>query len=530
MAKIFLYSYSLLLFLYLTSISISTQKELKFPFYILPSSKSTSLSTPSNFHSFAQTSSVPVVPNEEETMCLELCFGTPKSCHLLAIHGQSFFMWVQDTKNPDKEVSNSQKFDPNKSTTAEANRTKIRLDYGEENRVIGYTIWDRIYMNDKLLMRGLFMSALDSESFHGDEGMIGLGYRGSLYEERISFINQLYFHGLIFHRVFTQNFIQGDLGELTFGEIPKDIVDDYENYGRCPALNKIIDGKLVKNRKWECQVTGLYFGDEYNETLVQKYQNTRASFFSFRTRALITKEVFDYYEKTYFKEYIEDGKCKRAKDGKYDVFQCEKNMLDVPKVNIVFGDWVMSIPSDKLFVYNKKTEYYEFMFYHKEDFEHWSLGRPVVRNFHMVYDYQNQEIGFYSQKNVIYINDKSEPSPPKIYEKLPDSGEPIDDNENNDPNKVINNEDNANRRKRRQGNSNEMIETIKKESGITEKTKPKSFSTAFIIQTAFYIFLLIIAVFFICFCIFIYIRHKRKAQYLSSDYFLKKANELSTQI
>ena len=65
-------------------------------------------------------------------------------------------------------------------------------------------------------MKGYFLSATDSSSFKGDEGMIGLGYRGSKKEEQYSFINQLYDNGLIFHRVFTQNFEKGDQGIISF--------------------------------------------------------------------------------------------------------------------------------------------------------------------------------------------------------------------------------------------------------------------------------------------------------------------------
>jgi hypothetical protein len=59
----------------------------------------------------------------------------------------------------------------------------------------------------------------------------------------IKTINQLYNNGLIFHRVFTQNFEKGEQGIISFGEIPKNIVNDYKNYGRCPVLDKIIDDK-----------------------------------------------------------------------------------------------------------------------------------------------------------------------------------------------------------------------------------------------------------------------------------------------
>ena len=188
----------------------------------------------------------------------------------------------------------------------------------------------------------------------------------------------------------------------------------------------------------------------------------------------------------------------------------------------------MSLPIDKLFMFRKKTESYEFMFYHKNNFEHWSLGRPVVKLFHMVYDYQNQEIGFYSEKNVLYLNDYTGPEPPQIYEKLPDLGELVDENENNDPNKVPENEENYKRRKNRK-TTKDIIDNIKKESGITENTMPKTFSTAFVIQNAFRIFIIIVIIVFILFLAFLYYRHKRKEKLLNSDYFLKKANELSSK-
>ena len=144
----------------------------------------------------------------------------------------------------------------------------------------------------------------------------------------------------------------------------------------------------------------------------------------------------------------------------------------------------------------------------------------------MVYDYQNQEIGFYSEKNVKYINTISDPSPPKIYERLIDGMELVDDNENNDPNLVEENEENKKRRKNRKS-TGEIVEEIKKESGITQNTVTKSMSDAFMIQNAFRIFIIIVIICFIGFVGFLYYRHRRKVEYLKSDYFLKKANELN---
>ena len=502
-------------------------KSLEFPFYIIPKTKTNfpNKKTPNTFKSFLEIPKIPVSLNDKDRMCLELCFGTPKSCHLLTIHPQSFFIWVQDARSNIKKIKN--KYDPNLSTTAFVNHTLIELKLEQEKMLKGYTVFDRIYTKNTLLFRGLFLSVVESNHYE-DEGMIGMGYMGSHFEHRTSFINQLYFNELIYHRVFTQSFSNNDRGTISFGEIPKEIVNNYKKYGRCPALNKEINGKMYKNRKWECQVNGIYFGDVYNETYVLNLDNARVSFFSFRKRALIPIEIFDYFEKNYFHELIQTKKCERALIGKYDTIKCKDQIIEAPKINIIYGDWVMSLPPDKLFIYKKETKSYEFLFYHKKDFESWSLGRPVVRLFHMVYDYQNQEIGFYSENNVLYINSDIEPLPPKIYEKLPDSGEPIDENENNDPNKVPENEENL-RQKRYRKTAKEIVDNIKRESGITENTLPKTFSTAIIIQHAFKAFIIIVIICFIIFLAFLYYRHRKKKKYLNSVYFLKKANELESK-
>ena len=509
-------------------LSFSLQS-LNFPFKIISNSKTLS-HTPNTFLSFAEASTIsfPVIPNSEDIMCIELCLSSPKFCRLFAIHGQSFYIWVQDEKNKDKSIEYNKKYNPNKSKTSQVKRILKEFEYEENQHITAYSIIDHIYIKDQFLMKGYFLSAIDSDSFKGEEGMIGLGYRGSEKEEKYSFINQLYNNGLIFHRVFTQNFEKGDQGIISFGEIPKNIVNDYKNYGRCPVLDKIVDNKKIKNRKWECELTGIYFGNEYNQTELIKYENTRVSFFSFRPIALVPKEVFEHFEKNYFKKYINDGVCQKLKTGGYDLIGCKKILEDAPKLNLVYGDWVMAIPPQKLFSYKKNNELYEFIFYHKINFESWSLGRPIVRLFHMVYDYQNQEVGFYSKEDVKYINKENEPIKPKIYEPLPDSNEGFNDDDNNKLDELS--EEEIESRYRNRNNANDIIEGIKKESGVTKETKSRTIKGAEFIQKMFYGFLIVMTIVIILFIGFLYYRHKHRPENLSSEYFLKKANELSANI
>ena len=78
----------------------SIGKSLEFPLYIIPKSKNNSSKskTPNTFKSFVEIPKIQFSLNDKERMCLELCFGPPKSCHLLAIHPQSFLISVQDVR------------------------------------------------------------------------------------------------------------------------------------------------------------------------------------------------------------------------------------------------------------------------------------------------------------------------------------------------------------------------------------------------------------------------------------------------
>ena len=189
----------------------------------------------------------------------------------------------------------------------------------------------------------------------------------------------------------------------------------------------------------------------------------------------------------------------------------------------------MSLPHEVLFKYNKKNEEYEFIFYHKENFEEVSLGRPLVRNFEMVYDYQNQQIGFYSKNYVKYINSKFPPDPPRVYEELPDTGEPIDDNENNDPNKVPYTEENRRRRKERV-ETKKILDIIKKMAGVTSQTKTKEVEDAYMVQELFYAFIILVCLGFLAFGGYIIYKNRMKPQYMRNEYFVEKANELTEEI
>lgn len=463
----------------------------------------------------------PVVTNTEDRACIKLCFGTPAQCFELEIHGSSFYMWMFD-----KDYLEFPKtaFDPHQSKTFEKKKgINVVMEYADDKNVYGYKVIDEIYLNDEQtkIFRGNFVLAQKSDSFTETVGLIGLGYTPKSYEEEFSFIEQLYNKGIISHKVFTQNFNSDLNGELSFGQIPKQIIEDSKHYGRCRALDWLRAGKKYKNNFWQCQVNGVYFGDKYDPSKVKKLEDTNVSFFSYRNNALVPLEFFEYLQNSYFKDLISQGKCERKKRKNLDLFACKEEVgyTDGLEFTFVFGDWGMRIPFVKLFQYNKSSAQFEFILYHQDNYEKYTLGRPLVRNFVMVYDYHNSEIGFYDRDNVVYLG-KGEPPKVELHDYQPQD-EPVNPTPHPPLPVPPEREEDFNRNKT---NPNDIFKPIQ---DIIDKksTKGKTVERTFFVQTLLKWFIYLVGGCVIVFIIYLFIRQRRKTHFPGAEYFVKESNK-----
>ena len=73
------------------------------------------------------------------------------------------------------------------------------------------------------------------------------------------------------------------------------------------------------------------------------------------------------------------------------------------------------------YVAGQFPKFKEFIFYYKHKFEKFLIGRSLLKEFEMVYDYANKQIGFY-HKSVRYIGNEKI-GPPKVYHFLKDDDE-----------------------------------------------------------------------------------------------------------
>ena len=362
------------------------------------------------------------IPTENEMgfkTVINACLGTKPQCFNLGVQTNTFYIWVHSSNSKEKE-SDSNLFDYTKSTTLQRNNKYFQKRlFGR--RITGFEARDILTINGRDLSKINFLILESSENLRIMDGFIGLGYTPNNDERKFSIILQLFENGVIPHKVFSQKYFTQQKGQLTIGEIPKHIVKDYTHYGRCAALDKIIDGKRYKNNNWECKIDYIYYGnDENNKISMPGNVEQRMSFLSYRKRSFVPLEIFDQFSKNYFKKEMKSGKCTVKHELRYSFYECDDDTV-TQNITFVFGDWEFMVDSKDLFMKKKEGNKKEFILYHKDNFEVFLLGRSILKGFEMVYDYANKQIGFYHDTVKYTGNLKVEP--PKIFEFLEDEEE-----------------------------------------------------------------------------------------------------------
>ena len=356
--------------------------------------------------------------NEKEfKTVLKACLGTPPQCFNLGVQTNTFYIWVRSSNSREKNLK-TKTFDLNNSTTLQRNNQYFQKRiFGR--KVTGFEARDILTINGQDYSKINFIILESTGSLLGMEGFIGLGYTPNTDERKFSIIHQLFENGV--HKVFTQKYFTEEKGNLIIGQIPIYIVKDYIHYGRCAALDKVINGKRYKNNNWECKIDDIYYGNNKENSLyLDKNHEQKMSFLSYRKRSFIPLELFSQLGNTYLKNEIKDGKCFERHEKRYSFYECKKE-VEIQNITFVFGDWEFTVEGKDMFKMNKDGNTKELILYHKDNFEHFLLGRSILKEFEMVYDYANKQIGFYHSS--VKYKGKLKVEPPKIYEFLEEENE-----------------------------------------------------------------------------------------------------------
>ena len=339
-----------------------------------------------------------------------LCLGTPPQCFDLTIQTNSFFLWVANANSP--KIKAKHKFDRTRSSTCVRNMTDIEIFYAGHD-VKCSQAKDLLTYAGEDLTRINFLIAHETSHFFALDGMLGLGYTPKRFERQYSIIQQLFENGVIAHKVFSQKYDSDSEGRLEIGEIPKHIVEDFAHYGRCKAVDKEKNGLKYKNKSWQCMGKAMYLTNASKKLLIDTHKIT---FLSYRKRSFAPKVLLDLIFNLFFSDFALQNKCKMEREkGHWTVINCDLD-VELPDLNLEFENWVLPVRGEKLFRKLEGVNKKQFVFCQNDRRDKLILGRTILSDAEIVYDYANKEIGFYKPE-VFYIG-KDAPEKPKVYEFL----------------------------------------------------------------------------------------------------------------
>ena len=285
-------------------------------------------------------------------------------------------------------------------------KPNYNIEY-KETKYIGQLIESEISINNKTNFR-LKMISINNNG-ETEINKLGLGYEGDSEENKYSFINQLYEQKLITRKIFTLNL---NKSFLEFGYFPN-YKEENINYGKCSLIKNIkYDNQYFPNRNWQCKFKGFFIGNKKNKLIPieEKYSIITLLSFKYHEKINIPLSLFRQLEENYFKKLLIQKKCVITNRFDHLVFACNDTKNIKNDIYLSFGNWAMKIPKERIF-YKQEIGCFDindyvsiFQFDIKNGDSLIILNTKIMEEFVILYDYENKEIGFYSEKYISKVD------------------------------------------------------------------------------------------------------------------------------
>lgn len=348
------------------------------------------------------------------TITLQL--GSPGQRFKVLVDTGSFLLWVPSTECMSC-MYNDNKFNVGLSISSEKTKERMELRY-ISGSISGIITHDKLALSDNLSLNNFKFLVCDRVNAPVKvDGILGLARKYERYDSSFSMIESLYKSGAIKRKIFSQK-----LSALKFyvGNLPKEIAEDQLNFTKC----NIITNVYAVRSFWACNLKQVLISDPEIESayiensnnnfsnklikrrMLQLTSQMKPAIFDTGSNVIIAPlNLFEKFKTHYFKKEIQNKSCRAIEDYKSDKsFICNFNVNfeKMPKLSFVFdNDYIYELNTKDLFV-NKSSSESENVFkivFSEVPGSGWLLGQPFLKQFHMVFDYDDDSIGFYPNKD-----------------------------------------------------------------------------------------------------------------------------------
>ena len=424
------------------------------------------------------------------------CLGSKKSCFSLRLDTDYISTLVQSDKNKDSTSKN--KYDRTSSENSSINKEGEELEYDSE-KVTADLITDKITINSCEIQRANFylIQKSKSEELNKIDGIFGLGFPSTTKQEKKSLMIQLFLNNFIPSRTWTLDFTD-----------KKSYLKGDKVVGN--NLGKDFELKQNENGHWFIDIKSILLGQSAkNDKNINFGKKSKIKIATTKNKTYIELDVLKEIKNSYFKNLIDNSECKFIEKDEYSTIFCKKGSYDeLSEISIMFDDYGISIPKDKVLVKTQKDEKYEYEFIlcNNDDDDNNLLGMNLLQNMQIVFDIENLKVGLYGG----YMFDTTK-VPDKKKEEEEKKNEEEEKNEKEEEEKNDKNEENNNKNQQNQS-QNDKVEVV--------DVKPKSTFLKTVGKVILFLGI-IIAIYFL----WVGVRSYRRRKYRYKNPFAAKSNQ-----
>ena len=333
----------------------------------------------------------------------ELCIGTPGQCFKVLYDTGSTYL-ILGIENSNLKFKKGFNSLLSESFTAMTDKKLLAIPFKSS------VIWAReardkasISENFKYPYLFSFLLSWNSTENYNFDGILGLGNYypkrddENSFDERFSFIHYLKLNGIISKLIFGHEYRDRTHGSIYFGEEPKSMRN---GYFKCKVQNFISYAN-----KWHCQLLSMYFSNGDNYTTLANTAAFDTGYSFIKGPIYQANVILDRLQE------IGGDKCEEVfqkidENNELITLVCDRDVKisDFPDISFDIVGFKMTLLRRDLFrkviVRGGETKY-EAIIIADSTYQYWNFGEPILKNYDMVFNYEDNTVGFRVNNNFL---------------------------------------------------------------------------------------------------------------------------------
>jgi len=451
-----------------------------------------------------------------------VCLGTKSLCLSLRLDTDYVDTLVHDSTSK-KDIKN--KYDSSISKKSSKIKENVDIKYNSKT-LKADLIKDTIELDSLDIKKAFFYSIKegDCEDLDKIEGILGLGYATKADQEKNSFMTQLYVNGYLDSKIWTI-----DLSDKSKGYIIPDKKIGGKDIGT--------DLELINNEEghWFIKIKSILLGNDIKKDTNLEFGNdSQMKISTSEIKSSINLDILKKIGDGYFKKLIDSSECKFETKGKYSTYTCKNNNYDdIKPISLIFNDFGILIPKEKILVKDSKNNNYEFTLSNYDGEKNNVLGIDLLKGKKLVFNCEKMIFGLYGEN--MFDTTKVEEIKPKDDKEeesiIPKDKDDDDDEKDKDDGKKKDNDNDKKEEKEKDNNNNNQNQNQNQNQNIN--TQPKSTNENVEVKSGSKKFrntIIIILIIFSFVCCFYYKRYRKRKAKIKYPFAYRSYNDLNNGI